>query len=155
MENNGLIVTTGNQSHGLSIESIGGGGGKVTISTSAKTVDTSASVALGASGGSGGNAGNITIKNNGSINIYGDAGYGIFSKSIGGGGGAVSSTTAVNAVIGSSGGGGNSGDIEITNTSNGTTTKGQNGIGIYALAIGEVAATLAQQGNVFLVQPEE
>ena len=116
VENNGLIVTTGSQSHGLYIESIGGGGGRVTVSTASESEDTNASIALGASGGAGGNAGNVTVKNTGNINVLGDAAYGIFAKSVGGGGGAVSSTAAVNAMIGSSGGsGGNSGDIDITN----------------------------------------
>ena len=54
VKNNGLIVTTGSQSHGLYIESIGGGGGRVTISTTSESEDTSASIAIGASGGSGG-----------------------------------------------------------------------------------------------------
>ena len=84
--------------------------------------------------------------------MLGDAAYGIFAKSVGGGGGAVSSTTAVNAMIGSSGGdGGDSGDIDVRNASGGTiTTKGNNAIGIYALAIGGGGGDIGSTKGMFL-----
>ncbi|WP_038023102.1 hypothetical protein, partial [Synechococcus sp. RS9916] len=138
VSNDGIVVTNKSQSHGIFSQSIGGGGGRISIATPSGTTGTDAFISFGGSGGDGGNGGNVSVTNSGVIDISGAAAYGIYAQSVGGGGGSLSSTAAMKASLGGSGGsGGNSGNITINNTVDGEiVTRGDNGIGVYALAIG-------------------
>ncbi|WP_206749537.1 autotransporter outer membrane beta-barrel domain-containing protein [Synechococcus sp. UW105] len=136
--NNGIVITKGSQSHGVFSQSVGGGGGRISIATPSASAGTDASISFGGSGGDGGNASNVSVTNSGVIDVSGNAAYGIYAQSVGGGGGSLSSTAAMSASLGGSGGsGGNSGNITITNNAGADiVTRGDNGIGVFALAIG-------------------
>ncbi|WP_038023751.1 autotransporter outer membrane beta-barrel domain-containing protein [Synechococcus sp. RS9916] len=136
--NRGLVITKGSQSHGVFSQSVGGGGGRVSIATQTASEGTEASISFGGSGGDGGDAGNVSVTNSGLIDVSGPAAYGIYAQSVGGGGGSLSSTAAMSASLGGSGGGGgNSGNITITNAAGADiVTRGDNAVGVFALAIG-------------------
>ena len=155
--NGGSIVTSGQHSSGLELQSIGGGGGK-----GGSAFGDNVSAVFGAQesvGGSGGNGGSgswigftnvAPITNAGSIRTSGSDSFGIVAQSIGGGGGigaasvAASKTYApddtpslsLSAAIGGSGGGGGDGDTaQITNAGM-IATSGAGGIGMITQSIG-------------------
>ena len=82
-------ATYGNQSHGMLLQSIGGGGGTGGHAYSfAPGIVFAGAVSVGGSGGTGGNGGNVAISDlNGSISTAGTDSMGLFLQSIGGGGG--------------------------------------------------------------------
>lgn len=155
--NYGTIQSSGDQSQGVLLQSIGGGGGigGAAASYSVGGVFASA-IAVGGTGGSGGNGGNIGTStnpaiNSGTISTTGNDAMGVLAQSIGGGGGNGGSTLAKSiaaspdpevpaiaftASIGGSGGTtGNGGSVYFQN--NGTiTTNGINSHGISVHSIG-------------------
>lgn len=82
------IVTAGDQSPGLMLQSVGGGGGQggAAVTRSAAAIF-SASLALGGQGGPGGAAGNVNASNISTIQTGGVDSIGLLAQSIGGGGG--------------------------------------------------------------------
>ncbi|WP_115019973.1 hypothetical protein, partial [Synechococcus sp. UW140] len=140
------IQTTGNNSNGLTLQSIGGGGGAVshTINNQQSGV-VSLDLAIGSSGGDGGDGNNLNLSNEGGrIVTSGAASTALLLQSIGGGGGLTNtvaggtegSLVQLSGSIGGGGGnGGNAGSISATNASDLVTT-GVNAIGLYAQSIG-------------------
>lgn len=122
--NNGLISTTGEQSHGVFIQSIGGGGGAMFSDLAAS------SVGLSLSSAGIGDGGTINFTQSGDVYTTGARAYGAFVQSIGGGGGAVDTMFA-----GSAGGIGNGGDIDLAFSGNVVTT-GTTATGIFAQSAG-------------------
>jgi hypothetical protein len=117
VDQTGGIETTGDGSHGIDAESIGGGGGKggqansialilgksCTLIIVCKSPDEAKSnislqLTVGGNGGSGNDAGTVTVINNSAINTSGAVADGIFAQSVGGGGG-----EGGNGVIGTQG----------------------------------------------------
>ena len=101
-DNQGVIHTLGDGSHGIFAQSIGGGGGAggnaQAVSLSASDLmpwkdtdgqDWSFNLNIGGSGGNGNNGGKTTVTNSGDIFTEGVMARGIFAQSIGGGGGSV------------------------------------------------------------------
>ncbi len=132
--NRGLILTHGNESHGINAESTGGGGGAggavLSVGSSADDTSRSLSVNVGGSGGDGGVSDKVTVLNEGSIETGGDNSIGIRARSIGGKGGdgglvlnlglvrvgPNQSATRLTVNVGGDGAiGGVSGDVEVTN----------------------------------------
>ncbi|MBR9824543.1 MAG: hypothetical protein GYB36_01925 [Alphaproteobacteria bacterium] len=103
VSNSGTIGTTGTRSHGVLLQSVGGGGG--TIFTDAATVD----VTLSDEGD--GDGGAISFVQDGSIVTEGEGTYGIVLQSIGGGGGWIDGVFA-----GTAGGNGAGGDVSFAVT---------------------------------------
>ncbi|MFV5490681.1 ESPR-type extended signal peptide-containing protein [Acinetobacter sp. ASP199] len=93
VNNNGVIRTQGQASHGIYAQSIGGGGGdggkSITDRQEQLPYMNGATLSVGIGGyyGSGGNGGDININHIDSIITLGDKSKGIFAQSIGGGGG--------------------------------------------------------------------
>lgn len=146
-------ATYGNQSHGILLQSIGGGGGMGghAYSFSAGIVFAGA-VSVGGSGGAAGSGGNLTISGlNGSIATAGTDSMGLFLQSIGGGGGygggAISNafsfggdpevpTVSLAAAVGGSGSvGANGGAINASLGAN-ISTFGTGAHGVFAQSIG-------------------
>ena len=149
----GDVATGGDQSTGVTAQSIGGGGGAGGINVSgALSASSSAgvgiSVGLGGSGGSGGTAQAATASVTGDVNTQGDDSGGVLAQSIGGGGGsgginvsaAVSlSGSAGGAVAVGLGGRGGSGNIAGAATATVTgdvNTAGDQSTGVTAQSIG-------------------
>ena len=103
LDEDGDPIVTGDGSHGILAQSIGGGGGvggranSINLTTGegqsckdgcpdAKT-DFKLTVAVGGNGGKGGDAGSVMVANDGLIATQGSTASGIFAQSIGGGGG--------------------------------------------------------------------
>ncbi len=110
-----LIETAGNDSTGLILQSVGGGGGNggyaVSLAAAGGPVSGSLSVAIGGDGGSAGNGGPVTVGSfsngtllgtgfSGSILTKGERSSGFLAQSVGGGGG--NGGLAVSAAAGGS-----------------------------------------------------
>ncbi|MBT8110979.1 MAG: autotransporter outer membrane beta-barrel domain-containing protein [Gammaproteobacteria bacterium] len=153
--NDGLIQTSGFQSHGIFAQSTGGGGGSGGTSVAAtlglvdKTVGIG--VAVGGSGGDGAVGQMVKVRNNDTITTFGKNAFGIYAQSIGGGGGQGGSafsgsvaltnpdakfTANLNFAFGGSGGTGNvGGDVDIYNDGLIETWE-TNSHGIFAQSVG-------------------
>jgi hypothetical protein len=141
------VVTSGDRSHGMLAQSVGGSGGAGGFSV-AGGISKSASVnlGLGGGGGEGSSAGPATLTSSSSVYTAGADAHGLFAQSVGGGGGAggfaiaggVSTESAqVAAAVGGSGGGGSvSGKVTVTSTGDLIGTSGDRSYGLLAQSIG-------------------
>lgn len=151
----GSLDTTGNDSHGLFAQSVGGGGGN---GGSASSGSAFVGLALGGDGSGGGVGGDVTatfakrsVSINGStvlvgptVTTTGDRSRGVFLQSVGGGGGNGGSAIQVSAgafgaasfAIGGSGGGGNTGGVVTANGDVSIQTRGDFSDGFFAESVG-------------------
>jgi hypothetical protein len=143
--NAGIIETSGDFSHGIIAQSIGGGGGTGGFSIAGTLSDggSGATGSVGGTGGEGGAGGVVTVTNSGSINVTGRNSVGIFAQSVGGGGGSGGFAGAIalggggvdNVVGGSGSKGGNGGDVTVISTGS-IHTALANSSGVVAQSIG-------------------
>ncbi|GAB4065482.1 autotransporter [Ancylobacter sonchi] len=155
------VSTTGAYSIGLLAQSIGGGGGLISVQPTAETVTAN----LGGDMSSG-NGGEVTINaSNVNLSTQGVAAHGIVAQSIGGGGGYIrvndtSTTTAAatpsltatwNASDSNSltQGTGSGGDVNITLIGGGVTVSGAGAVGILAQSLGGGGGILVSDGSIF------
>ena len=104
----GTINTTGNRSHGIFAQSVGGGGGNGGFAVAAATgASFSVAVGSGGNGGGGGSASNVVVTSASDITTGGTNSHAIVAQSVGGGGGSGGFSIAV------SGGGGMSGAVSV------------------------------------------
>ena len=120
ISNTGNISTNGSLSHGIFVQSIGGGGGAIFTGLEPSSV----SLTLSPDGT--GNGGNVSVNQGGNINTAGESSPGVLLQSIGGGGGVVDDIFA-----GSAGGIGNAGNINLSIAGN-VSTAGNSSSGICA-----------------------
>ncbi len=161
--NSGEIATYGYKAHGIVAQSVGGGGGsggmsiagdfsQGATSTQDSTHKTS-TISVGGFGGSGNTSGNVTVINSGSIEVFADRSYGIYTQSVGGGGGdgGFSSTLSRNLLTnpksnlqaslmnigmgGNGGDGADSGNVLVDHTGS-ITVHGDDSYGIFAQSVG-------------------
>ncbi|MEO1244214.1 MAG: autotransporter outer membrane beta-barrel domain-containing protein [Pseudomonadota bacterium] len=149
----GNITTTGNDSYGALLQSLGGGGGNgginVTASaTIAKSGAGTIGVGVGGFGGGGGDAATVTGTIAGDVVTAGSDAFGVMAQSLGGGGGngGLNVSGAVNlsrqasgsAALGIGGFGGGAGDgSDVVLTRSGLTrTMGSGADGVVAQSIG-------------------
>jgi uncharacterized protein YhjY with autotransporter beta-barrel domain len=87
----GNVMTTGLNTPGLVMQSIGGGGGRANLNVTSETGSLGASAfGIGGTNGTDERGGNIAHSQSGSISTSGDASHGVLLQSIGGGGGLLS-----------------------------------------------------------------
>jgi hypothetical protein len=151
----GEIHTTGDDSHGIFAQSVGGGGGN---GGSAISVSVFAGVAIGGQGDSGGTGGDVTVHltpttviQNGQavtvnplIETSGDRSRGIFAQSVGGGGGSGGFASQVSAgygvgasiALGGDGAAGGSSGLVTLDGDVDIITRGQNAEGVFAQSVG-------------------
>ncbi|XUU60811.1 hypothetical protein ACRAQ6_00630 [Erythrobacter sp. HA6-11] len=123
------ILTTGQFSHGVIAQSIGGGGG-----ASAGGWGLSA---IGGSAGTGNDGGRIIVNVNGRIQTRGRTSHGVIAQSIGGGGGIGGSSVGYSAVGGAGGTGGSGAAVTVNVAGTGEIIiGGADSIGILAQSIG-------------------
>ena len=143
--NNSYLLTEGNSSNGLVVQSIGGGGGSGGFSGSlAAGLAAGLSVSLGSGGGKGGDAEAVHATNTGTVQTYGKLSSALVVESIGGGGGngGIAVALAGGGLFSGSmslGGDGDSGGAgkSVTLTNSGLlTTGGERSYGIYAESLG-------------------
>ncbi len=143
----GTLVTNGANSTAIFAQSVGGGGGNGGGALTTIGGIGTASVTLGGNGGAGGNGGNVTVVNNGLVQINANNSIGIMAQSVGGGGGTAGSALGVAVVPVAIGGqnsvSGTGGDVSVTNTGS-IIIDGDNSVGIFAQSVG---------GGGGLVQP--
>ena len=166
----GQIETTGDESHAIQVQSVGGGGGVGGLALNPVIGATYAVTAgFGGTGGMGGFGGRVFTDNDATLLTSGEGAHGIFAQSIGNGGGAgggaVSATfqsgsgatsdanlTAALNVGGDGGKGGFGGEVEITNAGD-IQTQGDRSYGINAQSTGGgggtggIAASAAYSGS--------
>lgn len=140
------IATTGDRSHGIQAQSVGGGGGNggFAFSGTAPIGGISASFALGGRAGPGGASGQVVVNERGTITTSGDQAIGIFAQSVGGGGGNGGGSVATAAgggynlslaIGGSAGSGGSAGTVTV-NQAGSISTTGKLSHGILAQSVG-------------------
>ncbi len=139
------ITTTGDRSHGILAQSIGGGGGNGGFSVSGAIGSTySGGVGIGGAAGDGSTSDDVSVNSVGNISTQGTYAHSIFAQSVGGGGGSGGSTVAVGlgatagvgvGIGGSGGTGQNAGDVTITSQGN-LSTNDTGSHGILAQSIG-------------------
>ncbi|WP_428927749.1 hypothetical protein [Marinibacterium sp. SX1] len=159
------LGTDAGSSHGLTVQSVGGGGGTggsslasaLTVAAptgEGESVAVTGTMSVGGKGGSGGNGNTATATLNGSstISTGGEGAHGILAQSVGGGGGdggsgsslsgslSVPNTTSVDLSVALGGAGGSGGSAnKVTVDMNDSTaigTYGDNANGIVAQSIG-------------------
>ncbi len=157
------IATGGDNSYGITAQSIGGGGGNGSITISGSFAAMSdANIAVGGDGGGSGTGGDVTVSAGG-ITTSGYDSVGILAQSIsnaGGNGGFTIDGSGLSggnvgvAVAGSGGSGGSSGDVKVSVGS--VATAGNAATGVMAMsvaggggsAMGGVSGTVASMGEV-------
>lgn len=142
----GTIVTMGDNSDGVFLQSIGGGGGSggtsgvFGVALSSVDVD----IAIGGNGGNGGNAGAVTLASSSAVTTSGSASSGIKVQSIGGSGGdgsllitgdAISTGNLTLTLGGSGGDASDASDVTVV-SSGAISTQGKLSEGILAQSIG-------------------
>ncbi len=140
----GQISTEGDVSHGLLIQSIGGGGGHSGTTISGTAISNmSADLSVGGSGGSGGDGARVVAAVQG-IETAGHSSSGVTAMSVGGGGGSSGFTGAfsgnsmdsLNLSVGGKGGSaGKGGEVEVTLAGD-VATAGHNAAAVRAMSIG-------------------
>lgn len=137
----GALATTGNKSHGILAQSVGGGGGK-----GGGNMNVGATlfggITMGSTGGGGGGSGDVEVTNTGEIATGGAKSHAILAQSIAGGGGdgGVASSEGLSLGFsythgGNGGKGGIAGDVTVDNDA-ALTTKSDGSFGIMAQSIG-------------------
>jgi len=101
--NEGAIGTQGSLSHGVLLQSIGGGGGAVFTDIEPSAIDVVKNV------GNSGDGGDVSFTQKGAIRTEGAGAYGVLAQSVGGGGGVVDTLFA-----GTSGGAGKGGKVALS-----------------------------------------
>ncbi|CAN0313252.1 unnamed protein product, partial [Ectocarpus sp. 12 AP-2014] len=145
VDSSGSIATTGDDSDGIYLSSVGGGGGG---GTAALSTSVGFSMALAGGGGAAGAGNSVTFDDGGatgySVQTTGDRARGLMALSVGGGGGDGGSATSISAgpkiavAIGKSGsgsGGGSGGAVNVTSGGD-FTTAGDNAPSIHAQSTG-------------------
>jgi hypothetical protein len=153
--NTAKIDTSGDGSHAIFAQSVGGGGGDggsafayalgCPAGKCTSSAQTTLNVAVGGTGGSGGSSNTVQVTNDQTIKTSGDGAIGIFGQSVGGGGGtggngASLTTFPVSAfsvdVGGVGGASGNGGAVSVNQRHNSIETQGADAAGIYAQSVG-------------------
>ena len=151
--NTGDVFTFGDQSTGVSAQSIGGGGGSGGFAiagtlSAAQSASGALSLGIGGTGGGGGNAGVVDNTTVGDVVTFGDGSGGILAQSIGGGGGdggfsvagavslAKNTAGALSVGIGGSGGDGGTGAAVSNSVTGDVFSEGNDSFGIAAQSIG-------------------
>ena len=144
-----LIITTGDRSRGVFLQSVGGGGGSggMAVQVSAGIFG-AASFAIGGSAANGSRGGLVKANGDVSVRTTGDFSEGFFAQSVGGGGGnggaavsiaasvGIGASAALSIGIGGKGGGGGEGGTVDVDTGGTITTTGQYSTGFVAQSIG-------------------
>lgn len=144
------IETTGDGSHAIFAQSVGGGGG-IAGFASGSTLLYEASAANGSGHVTTGNGGDVTVNTGGtSIITTGASAYGIFAQSVGAGGGLESGNDGASEIAGTTGATGSSGTGGlVTVFDNGTiNASGVNAVGIFAQSIGQNGSGLGNSAGV-------
>jgi hypothetical protein len=126
----GGAMASGDHSTALILQSIGAGGGVVTLSG-----DDHPQISLGGTGGAQGSGGDVTLTNDGVIGTEGVGGYAVVLQSIGGGGGAVFGDFTGADIALNSDNAGDGGDIAFAQIGD-ITALGDKSIAILAQSLG-------------------
>ena len=139
--NQGSILTTGENAHGIYASSVGAGAGKGS--------GAGGLVAIGGNGGGQSNGAQVNINNSGYVETRNEESFGIFAQSIGGGGGDGGSSGGLFSVGGKGGSGGNSNKVTVFDSGT-VRTSGDGSNAIVAQSIGGGGGN---GGNAFAVSP--
>ncbi|MBZ9677432.1 autotransporter outer membrane beta-barrel domain-containing protein [Mesorhizobium sp. ES1-1] len=138
---NAKVTTLGDDSIGVLVQSVGGGGGNGGFALSGSTV---AAVSVGGSAGKAGEGGVVDATVGGTVNTFGDRSTGMVAQSIGGGGGnggfSGAASFGASVGVGGSGAGGGDADTVTLRTAEGVTqsitTDGADSAGLIVQSVG-------------------
>jgi hypothetical protein len=168
LNSGGRIGTTGEESHAIFAQSVGGGGGSggFSVAGSVSGDRGSFNASVGGSGGGGGNAGRVLLGNvaaiDGVLTTEGDRAYGVLAQSVGGGGGdggfsvaaGISKGEGAKFSLGGAGDTGGNSDLVSVRSASTIVTHGADAHGLFAQSIGggggsggfSVTGSIATQG---------
>jgi hypothetical protein len=168
LNSGGRIGTTGEESHAIFAQSVGGGGGSggFSVAGSLSGDRGSFNASIGGAGGGGGNAGRVLLGNvaaiDGVLTTEGDRAYGILAQSVGGGGGdggfsvaaGISKGEGAKFSLGGAGDTGGNSDLVSVRSASTIVTTGADAHGLFAQSIGggggsggfSVTGSIATQG---------
>lgn len=129
LRNSGTVITSGEASHGLFAESVGGDGGNYSAAGQAALGGDSNANSPNSHGGE------VIAINSGSVTATGKSAKGILVQSIGGGGGHGGGSVGFVTVGGNGESSGNASTIRVSNFGN-ISTKGEQGYAVHAQSIG-------------------
>lgn len=127
LSNTGLVRTEGTLSHGIVLQSIGGGGGWVSTDLAERAISFERSAA------NSGNGGNVRLLQQGDVLAMGERAIGVLAQSVGGGGGIVD-----RVFMGASGGLGEAGAIDV-DLQGSVLAVGSRGVGVFLQSMGKQA----------------
>ena len=144
-----LILTSGERSRAIYVQSVGGGGGSGGFAVqSTGGAFGSAAISLGGRGGKGGNGGTVGVHGDANIFTSGNFSEGLFAQSVGGGGGAGGASIAASISagvgfsgsfslsLGGSGGDGGQGGVVTVDSGGNIVTQGALSTGFLAQSVG-------------------
>ncbi len=146
-----LLHTLGHQSNGLTVQSIGGGGGDAgwnfvtSLSGLSGAEAFAGKIAIGGAGGDPGHGSTVTVRHTGDVLTEGEQSNGLLAQSIGGGGGNAAvnlglglnlSASVVDVAIGGAPGDGGNGDIVDLEHDGSITTMGADSTALFAQSVG-------------------
>lgn len=138
----GSLATSGNGSHGIVAQSVGGGGGIANYA--AADTGFSLSGMLSTTNVTKGGGGAVAVDYSGSISATGAGAIGILAQSVGGGGGLLGNGNTLYAgTSGASGSEGAGGNVTVAQSGN-VTTSGNGSVGIFAQSSGYGAGGAVQ-----------
>ncbi|MEW6256301.1 MAG: autotransporter outer membrane beta-barrel domain-containing protein [Pseudomonadota bacterium] len=143
VDNNGSVITLGQNSWGIFAQSVGGGGGVSGSATASADNTWNLNLLIGRSGGDGGKGGDVGVTNTSLVSTQGAGSIGVFAQSVGGGGGVGGGATSANTMsltgnvtIGGNGGKSSpGGTVSVKNTGT-VTTQGREAHAIAAQSVG-------------------
>lgn len=160
LDNAGSVLTSGEDSHGILAQSVGGGGGSGGFSVKgAISGNADIGASFGGSGGAGSQGKAVTLTNTGSLVITdGSRSYGVAAQSVGGAGGdggfsvagGISNSASINLSMGGNGGGdGVAGNVILTNAAAiGTVQDSSHGIVAQSIGGGGGSGGFSIQGSI-------
>ena len=139
----GRVTTSGDYSHAIFAQSIGGGGGS-------GGGEFALIASLGGEGAAGGFGGYVHVENDGWVETSGTAAHGIFAQSVGGGGGDGGSVSGMVAIGGVGSETSDGGDVDVINRGT-IITHGSTSHAIFAESIGGGGGSGGRSGGLFSI----
>lgn len=127
LRNTGMVRTKGKLSHGIVLQSIGGGGGWISTDLAENAISFERNTA------NSGHGGNLRLQQKGDVLALGERSIGVLAQSVGGGGGIVD-----RVFMGTAGGEGEAGAIDIDLQGN-VLAMGSRGVGVFLQSMGKQA----------------
>ncbi len=127
VDSDAALETTGENSHAILAQSVGGGGGA--------SGGGSGAFGFGGSAGAGADGSSVTVSVKGTVNTQGRASHGVLAQSVGGGGGSSAGGGGLLAIGGDGNSSGAGGSVDLINEAE-VRTRGEDSYAVFAQSVG-------------------